>query len=64
MSDLRMTLTDKERAASEAILTLLEGFTFDEAAHVLAHARGSLAFALDHLKNQSMFRLEGAGNHG
>jgi hypothetical protein len=64
MSDLRMTLTDKERTASAAMLKLLEGLTFDEAEHVLAHARGRLALALDDLKNQSMFRLEGAGNHG
>jgi len=64
MSDLRMTLTDKERATSVAMLKLLEGLTFDEAEHVFAHARGSLALALDDLKNQSMFHLEGADNHG
>ena len=59
---MRMILTDKEIAASEAVLRELAGLTFDEAEHALARARGKLDLAVGEEKIKLTFHPEGAGN--
>lgn len=39
---MRMVLTEKELALSRKLQEQLDGATFDEALHAMAHARGSI----------------------
>ncbi len=53
---MRMILTEKELTISRAIQEQLNGVTFDEAIHAIAHARGVIGLQRSEMADSMTFR--------
>ncbi len=61
---MRMILTEKELAISRAIQEQLNGVTFDEAIHAIAHARGAIGLQRSEMKQKPQAKIDGLGRCG